>query len=47
MSNVVGVDIGAGSLKAISLSKDGSGIIVLDAIGELKTPRVEWTKGSS
>ena len=45
MSNVVGVDIGAGSLKAISLSKDGSGIIVLDAIGELKTPRVEWTKG--
>lgn len=45
MSKVVGIDIGAGSLKAVSLTKESNGIVVLDSVGEMKTPRVEWMKG--
>lgn len=44
MSNLVGLDIGVGSIKAVSLSKQSEGI-ALDAIGEIASPRVEWTKG--
>jgi type IV pilus assembly protein PilM len=43
MSNIIGIDIGVGSIKLVSVSKDAKGI-TLDAIGETKTPRVAWTK---
>jgi len=43
MSNIIGIDIGVGSIKVVSISK-GSGKLVLDVIGEAKTPRVQWTK---
>jgi len=43
MSNIVGIDIGVGSIKLVSVSKSDKGLI-LDAIGETKSPRVEWTK---
>ena len=41
MSDLLGVDIGVGSIKLVSVSKTETGI-VLDAIGEAKTPRVDW-----
>lgn len=44
MSNTIGIDIGVGSVKIISISKSSNGSIVLDAMGETKTPLVEWTK---
>ncbi len=44
MSNVIGIDIGVGSIKIISLSKGEKGT-VLDVIGEAKTPNSEWIKG--
>lgn len=40
MSSSVGIDLGLGSLKIVSLSKDGDKV-VLDNIGEIKTPPVE------
>ena len=43
MSNTIGLDIGVGSVKVVSISKSSTGL-VLDAIGEAKTPLVEWTK---
>lgn len=43
MNDVIGIDIGVGSIKMVSISKDTSGL-VLDVIGEAKTPRVPWTK---
>lgn len=44
MSNTIGLDIGVGSVKLVSISKASSGGMVLDAIGETKTPMVDWTK---
>jgi len=38
MSNFVGIDLGVGSIKIVSLSKDGDKV-VLDNIGEVKTPQ--------
>jgi type IV pilus assembly protein PilM len=43
MSNIIGIDIGVGSIKIVSISK-GEKKLVLEAIGEAKTPRVQWTK---
>jgi type IV pilus assembly protein PilM len=43
MSNVIGLDIGVGSIKIVSVSKGPSGLI-LDSLGETKTPLVDWTK---
>jgi type IV pilus assembly protein PilM len=39
-SGSIGIDLGMGSIKVISLSKEGEKI-VLDNIGEVKTPRFE------
>lgn len=44
MSNIVGIDVGVGSIKAVSVSRAEKGL-VLDIIGEVSTPRVEWLKG--
>lgn len=41
MSEFFGIDIGVGSIKIVSLLKDKDGL-VLDAIGEIKTPRINW-----
>ena len=43
MSDVLGIDIGVGSIKVVSLSKQGDKI-VLDSLGESKSPRVDWSK---
>lgn len=43
MSNVLGIDIGQNTIKAVSIVKDVSGKLVLDAIGEAKTPLIENT----
>jgi len=40
MSNLIGIDLGVGSLKIVSLSKEGDKV-VLDNIGEVKTPPFE------
>jgi type IV pilus assembly protein PilM len=44
MNEIFGLDIGVGSIKLVSVSKDGGDKLVLDAIGETKTPRVDWLK---
>ncbi len=46
MSDFFGIDVGVGTTKIVALSKDANGGIILDAIGETKSPRVEWTKES-
>ncbi len=43
MSNVLGIDIGQNTIKAVSINKDVSGKLILDAIGEVKTPLIENT----
>lgn len=43
MSDVLGIDIGIGSIKLVSVIKEEKGL-VLNSIGEAKTPRVAWTK---
>ena len=43
MSNLVGLDLGIGMIKAVSLSKTANGLI-LDAIGETKGPNDDWVK---
>ncbi len=47
MSKIVGIDIGAGSVKAVSLSREANGVTMLDAIGEVKTPLGEWSNGNA
>ena len=37
---IIGVDLGVGSIKVVSLAKDGDKI-VLENIGEVKTPKFE------
>ncbi|HEX8923698.1 MAG TPA: type IV pilus assembly protein PilM [Patescibacteria group bacterium] len=46
MSNILGIDVGIGSIKVVSLSKVGEEL-VLDAIGEGKTPAADWINGDS
>lgn len=46
MSDIVGIDLGLGSIKAVALTKDGEKL-VLTAIGEVKTPDVEWMKAEA
>lgn len=46
MSNIVGLDVGIGSIKAVSISK-GKDKIFLDEIGEVKTPKIDWIKGDT
>lgn len=45
MSDFLGIDIGVGSIKMVSISKIADKF-VLEAIGEAKTPRVEWINSS-
>lgn len=42
MSEIVGIDVGVGTIKVVSVSKNSSGGLVLDAIGEVKNPRPNW-----
>lgn len=44
MNNLLGVDVGKGSIKIVSLLKEEKGV-VLEAIGEARTPIADWTKG--
>lgn len=44
MNDFFGIDIGVGSIKLVSVAKDGSDRLVLEAIGETKTPKVDWLK---
>lgn len=46
MSNIVGLDLGVGMIKAVSLTKTKTGL-VLDALGEAKGPRVDWVRGEN
>jgi type IV pilus assembly protein PilM len=46
MSNIVGIDVGVGSIKAVSISREEKGI-VLDTIGEAASPRIDWLKGEN
>lgn len=43
MTDFFGLDIGVGSIKLIAISKESNNL-VLEAIGEVKTPRVDWIK---
>jgi type IV pilus assembly protein PilM len=43
MSEFFGLDIGVGSIKLVAVSKGTSGL-VLESIGEAKTPKVDWIK---
>ena len=43
MSEILGIDIGIGSVKLVAINKEEKGL-VLESIGEAKTPRVNWTK---
>ncbi|HOZ80940.1 MAG TPA: type IV pilus assembly protein PilM [Candidatus Woesebacteria bacterium] len=46
MSNLIGVDIGVGSIKIVSVSKMATGYS-LEAIGETKNPKSDWVKEGS
>jgi len=46
MSDIIGLDVGVGSIKAVVLSKSDKGFS-LAAIGESRTPRVDWIKGAN
>jgi type IV pilus assembly protein PilM len=46
MSDIVGIDVGVGSIKAIELSVEDDKL-KLEAIGETKTPRIDWRKGEN
>lgn len=43
MSDILGIDIGVGSIKIVSVSKENEKVI-LESIGESKSPRVDWLK---
>ncbi len=47
MSNILGVDVGRNTIKVVSISKNDNKNLVLDVIGEAKTPRVDWQKGDA
>ncbi|MBP9817960.1 type IV pilus assembly protein PilM [Candidatus Shapirobacteria bacterium] len=46
MTGQIGIDVGVGSIKIVQVSKEGEKL-VLGAIGEAKTPRVDWLKGEN
>ncbi|HWS48569.1 MAG TPA: type IV pilus assembly protein PilM [Candidatus Methanoperedens sp.] len=46
MSDIVGIDLGLGSIKVVALNKTGDNF-VLSAVGEIKTPNSEWMKSDS
>lgn len=46
MSEIVGIDLGLGTIKVVALDSS-SGKIVLAAVGETKTPAVEWMKAEA
>jgi type IV pilus assembly protein PilM len=41
MSDIIGVDLGMGSIKVVALS-ELNGKVTLEAVGESKTPHVDW-----
>ncbi len=43
MNDVVGVDVGVGSIKVVSIRRDDKKD-VLESVGEVRTPRVDWLK---
>ncbi|KKQ31864.1 MAG: hypothetical protein US68_C0006G0026 [Candidatus Shapirobacteria bacterium GW2011_GWE1_38_10] len=46
MSDIIGVDLGLGSIKVVALNK-GQDKFTLAAIGEVKTPNGEWMKSGA
>lgn len=46
MSDIVGIDLGLGSIKAVALNKVQENY-VLSGIGEVKTPNSEWMKSTA
>lgn len=46
MMKQTGIDVGVGSIKVVQLASESSSVI-LQAIGETKTPRVDWIKGDN
>jgi len=43
MKDIVGIDLGLGSIKAVALNRVGDGV-VLESIGEVKSPNQDWMK---
>lgn len=46
MSDIVGIDLGLGSIKVVALNKSQNSL-VLAAIGEIKTPNMEWMRAEA
>lgn len=46
MSDIVGIDLGLGSIKVTALNKVGENFVLM-AIGETKTPNGDWMKSTS
>ena len=46
MSDVVGIDLGLKSIKVVALNGTREAL-VLAAVGEIKTPSVEWMKAEA
>ena len=46
MSDIVGIDLGLSSIKIVALEKSQDSL-VLQAVGEVKSPRVEWRKAEA
>lgn len=46
MSDIVGIDLGLNSIKVVTLNKSQDSL-VLQSIGEVKTPRVDWMKAEA
>ncbi|MFA6250775.1 MAG: type IV pilus assembly protein PilM [Candidatus Shapirobacteria bacterium] len=47
MSDFFGIDLGVGTTKIVALTKDQKGTIILDGIGETRTPNIDWQKGGA
>jgi type IV pilus assembly protein PilM len=47
MSNILGVDIGQSSIKVVSVNKDDGKGFILETLGEVKTPSINWRNGDS
>lgn len=46
MSDIVGIDLGLGSIKIVALNKVQDSL-VLQSIGEVKTPQIDWIKAEA
>jgi len=46
MNSTIGVDLGEGTIKLVTLSKDNAGL-VLNSLSEIKNPRPDWLKAGN